>query len=450
MIDGQTTEHPQRRWWPYVLGLCVLALALRLGVVVGFGLHDLRTPFNKSGDEDSYERMSMNILEHGNLGFRGVPSAWRPPAYPVFLAGVYGVAGHSYTVARVVQCVLDSLMPVLVFATLWTMGRPRAGLWSGAAYAVYPFFIMNATELMTEFLVLILTGVLIYLLVRCTWRKNRRLLTAFAAGLTCGVLYLTRENNILLAPMLPVALWIGLRRVGRSVAIKAASLFLAGFLAMWGAYAIRNAVHYHRFVPTGSSGWGNVACSAMYAIHGEEWQSEKNQWIRQQGFIAHRDFENPDNAGMEFPDEFEQQAHAKAVALKLIKENPGKYFVYCLKKIAWVTFHIDHRGWNMPRNALWYLRMSLAGPYWIVAILGVMGLVMAWRQGFRTFVLSHTAITLACLVVVIMTTPWKRYRYVTFDFACVSAAGFALAALWDRIRGRRGAAIAGGEPSPPT
>ena len=62
--------------------------------------------------------------------------------------------------------------------------------------------------------------------------------------------------------------------------------------------------------------------------------------------------------------------------------------------------------------------------------------------------LSYTAITLACLVVVIMTTPWKRYRYVAFDFACVSAAGFALMALWDRIRRRRALPAAGANGAP--
>src|SRR5436305_14003189 len=76
-----------------VVVLLAVALVLRLTMVA----LTWNTPL--SLDPEDFSRVAASIAQgHGyplsNRGPGGGPSAFRPPGYPVFLAGVYVIAGH--------------------------------------------------------------------------------------------------------------------------------------------------------------------------------------------------------------------------------------------------------------------------------------------------------------------------------------------------------------------
>jgi Dolichyl-phosphate-mannose-protein mannosyltransferase len=80
----------------------------------------------------------------------GGPSAFRPPGYPYFLAGVYKVAGHRVRAARLAQALLGTAVVALIALLAWRLWDRRVALIAAALAAVYPPLIIVGTALLTE------------------------------------------------------------------------------------------------------------------------------------------------------------------------------------------------------------------------------------------------------------------------------------------------------------
>ncbi len=142
--------------------LCV-AVAVRLGycLLVLPGDKGLLSPGN---DDWQYDRCAVNLLDgHGMAMNPGQPTAQRTPGYPIFLAAVYGVAGHSYVAVRIAQALVGGLACLLVFllARRWT--SETVGLLASGILAVYPMHVWLTGELLSENLTV--PGLLLMLLV---------------------------------------------------------------------------------------------------------------------------------------------------------------------------------------------------------------------------------------------------------------------------------------------
>src|SRR5688500_17585731 len=94
----------------YLIGLLLLAVAFR---AYGVWSH----PAVPVSDAEDYHQLATRLVEgHGYVNAAGRPTAWRPPAYPVFLAGVYEIAGVSVERATMVQVVLGGLTVLMLTA----------------------------------------------------------------------------------------------------------------------------------------------------------------------------------------------------------------------------------------------------------------------------------------------------------------------------------------------
>src|ERR1041384_1359581 len=92
----------------YLIGVLLLAVALR---AYGVWSH----PAVPVGDAADYHGLAVRLVEgRGYVNAAGRPTAWRPPAYPVFLAGVYTIAGVSVERARMVQVILGGLTVLML------------------------------------------------------------------------------------------------------------------------------------------------------------------------------------------------------------------------------------------------------------------------------------------------------------------------------------------------
>lgn len=235
------------------------AQALLLGIVVvatGLRLLNAATAPACARDAAEYDTLARR-LAHG-LGYTlatGAPTAFRPPAYPGFLAAVYALTGGSRIAAKGIDCALGVLTCILLFAVGKRLFHPAAGLWAAGLWAVNPLAVDSyfaAGTLCSETFVTLAVLLATYLL----WYsfQSPRLEPSFAAGMALGLAILAK-SSLLLLPFFLLSLWLlraKRQRSVRPIALGAvAALGCAVVVLPWTA---RNAVAMGAFIPVSTNG----------------------------------------------------------------------------------------------------------------------------------------------------------------------------------------------------
>ena len=200
---------------------------------------------------------------------RGLPTSFRAPLYPAFLAVWYRLAGleQRWFAARLAQAVLGALVAPLTWALARALmpDRPRAATAAALIVAAYPMLVLLPLALATENLFLPLSLALLVLLVRGP-RPGREVRWAVVAAGLLGLAMLTRSVAAVFAPLvLARAVWgPGGRgsangRARRWKALLAAGLVLTVMLTPW---LVRNARLHGHWVWLETSGGYNLYVGA--------------------------------------------------------------------------------------------------------------------------------------------------------------------------------------------
>jgi 4-amino-4-deoxy-L-arabinose transferase-like glycosyltransferase len=248
-------------------GILLAALALRVGFV-------LSTDYVAFFDPADYDRHARSMLHgHGYPGSLisgpGDPTAYRMPLFPLFLAGVYAIAGESWEAARLAQALLGTVTVGLIGALGWRLFDRRVGLAALALAAAFPPFIVLSGTLMSENLLLPLELAAVLAILEHR-RSAHRYRWAAVGGLLCGLAMLTRPNAIVLAPALAAGVW----STGRW---RAAAVLLVAAAMVYSPWPIRNALTLHDFVPL-STELGLVATST-YNQYSADLDKRAGQWV---------------------------------------------------------------------------------------------------------------------------------------------------------------------------
>lgn len=134
---------------------------------------------------------------------------FRPPAYPWFLAALYGLTGHSPLGARALQMLLGLGNVVLGFLLGRALAGPAVGLWTAAWLSCYwslPYF--EGELLAPVLLVALMLGTA--LACHRFWHRGGWP-ASLCIGLLLGLFALARPNALLLAPVV----WLWALRVAR-------------------------------------------------------------------------------------------------------------------------------------------------------------------------------------------------------------------------------------------
>ena len=218
---------------PIFLAIVGLALAVRLihliqsRAVVFFDFPVV--------DGRAYVEWACHIAEGDWLGKEVF---YQAPLYPYFLALVQLLCGQDLWWIRLVQILLGSLSCGLLFlAGRAFFGRP-AGIAAGVILALYPPAIFFDALLQKSVLDLLWTALLLWLLSRT--RPHASSLESGALGLVAGLLCLTRENALLLIPVL--GLWLAMRVPRPSLAARCRGVgaFIVGLALVLLPVGIRN------------------------------------------------------------------------------------------------------------------------------------------------------------------------------------------------------------------
>lgn len=222
--QGSAHRSRYRRWLLAVLAICVVALGLRVGYVLGWKQVD------EIGGDAYYYHRSAQLLADGE-GFvhpyffdQGVraPGADHPPGYTVVLAvpsllGFDTILSHQLT-----TCLIGTGAVALLAVAGRRMAGPRAGLVAAGVGAVYPNLWLNDAALMSESLALAL-GIVAIIAAYRAWERATWQRFALVGG-AIGLAALARAETLLLVVLLaaPLAAWApglaGVRqRTGRLV-----------------------------------------------------------------------------------------------------------------------------------------------------------------------------------------------------------------------------------------
>ena len=274
-----------RKQWLIVGAVLVAAAGFRIAVA-----HWL--PNDAPGDSVVYSQLARNVIEQHVYSHEPqapyAPALIRMPGYPLFLAGVYAVFGHTNNGAvRIVQALIDTatcgLVALLAFYWQPDQKKKRASALAALALAALcPFTTIYAatilTEVPTNFLMMAM-----FVAVTIAFRKltaegtgnnskgnlKGAILWWFIAGLIGGVAVMMRPDSGLFLAAVGLTLvinivWSLVARVRRRSkaknqtltlktngfrALLSAAIFSLAFIFVIAPWTIRNRRVFHVFQP---------------------------------------------------------------------------------------------------------------------------------------------------------------------------------------------------------
>jgi len=422
-----------------VVALVALALVVRLGFVVA-------TPgYVPEHDDLRYDRLACALVVGPAYPMRGPsigpdscgafprtgpgePSAFRPPGWPLLLAGVYWASDpltdDRREVARVVNALLGTLAALLTGLLGFRLGGRRAGLVALGLAAVYVPLVVVGGSLVSEPLgvCLILGAVLAALHAPAAARPYAWI--ALAGALT-GAAALTRPNVLVL--LLPLALAVAGRPLRpRAALARALVLGLAAVLVV-APWTARNLRTTGELIPISShlGEWLAGTYNDVARQH-RKWPAS---WRVPSHVPAFRDLD-----GRRDLTETERQRELLDRALAYAADHPG-YVVVAAAHNARRMLGLDPSWWRANGRSL-----SLAPDTAVVAtivflLVALVAIGGAFTARARAVPLWVWAVPALLFAVTIPSGSELRYRAPLEPFVIVLAA-LALVAVWERRSGR--------------
>lgn len=439
-----------RRWT--LLAVVALAIVMRLLVARAM-------PENLSHDDDSYRFIANQVATKGRFareltGRKPAVTAYRPPLYPLLLAGMelvdpgakdgprdwavlalnVGLGGATALLAALIAMRIVPAEP----------GRQwRAGLAAGTLAACDPLLIYNATLAMTETLAAALAAGAMWAILAWLQRPCTRL--AIAIGLILGLASLARP---IFAPWLALVVilsWIRMpATMGRKVTSFHVCLMTLAAIVVIAPWVVRNFVVMGKPIASTTHGGYTLLLGNnphfFKHLRDRGWYAPWNDTEFQRAWRHRFDAKSIDqfswNAPMVNPgigpppipvdfDEIADDQLAKSLAYRAIGDEPGQFVEACAYR-AWQLWYpvpnqiSDNESLN--RTILRYLVGAWNVALYLMVIWGLIRIRCQQSEAVRTWLLYVVA--LAIVLTVVHTFYWSnlRMRVPIVPALCVLAA----------------------------
>ena len=219
-----------RTTWIWLVGAC--ALAVRLTLVVWAG-NAPQTPLTAGSDTLAYQSLADSLASHRGLSYAGMPTALRPPLYPLVLVLGQLIAGGHYRVfVRLFQLLIGVLTAIVCAKTSAKLGGSAAIAFSAALAA--PTLVFFSAEILSETLAALIVAVFLYVTVT---ESN-----PIWPGASIGLGMLARFNLATLAVAYMVYQCAGKKPVQAVRHVALAGLVAVVIVSPW---FVRNLVVFH-------------------------------------------------------------------------------------------------------------------------------------------------------------------------------------------------------------
>lgn len=221
-----------------ILCLTVFIASLAYGLFTG--------PELKWQDEFEYHQLAEGIGQR--LAYEkapGVPTAFRPPGYPIILASIYTV-WHSTMAAKVVNAIAMALTALLA-ARIVALAAPRSAFFAPLLMLFYPVFLYTSGTLYPQ----TVGALLLVASIGCIVLRPGRIGFAALGGALFGVLILMIPSFLMTLPILALALFIHGRHVPRGLHVTV--LFCAISLLVVLPWTVRNRLVFHETIVVSSN-----------------------------------------------------------------------------------------------------------------------------------------------------------------------------------------------------
>jgi tetratricopeptide (TPR) repeat protein len=216
-------------FWLILCGALVLRL-IYLWQIAAIPLFE-----NLAGDGRVYDEWAQRIAARDWLG-QGV--FYQAPLYPYFLGVLQFVVGHNLWLIRFWQIIVGAFSCAVIYLVGKNLFSRAAGIAAGLLLAIYAPAIFFDVLIEKSILDIILLSLLLFILLdrgmESHWAKW------FVAGALLGLFGLSRENALILVPV--IALWLLLQFANQPLALRARwlGLFFAGLLLVLFPVGLRN------------------------------------------------------------------------------------------------------------------------------------------------------------------------------------------------------------------
>lgn len=379
------------RWWERMfsiidreerlslLGLFLFALIVRLLFVIVTGLSDTPTY-----DGLGYDILAVNLLQ--GKGYAGdVPTAFRPPGYPLFLAGVYGLFGHRFAAVRLMQVLIDAVTCVLFYFVGKKLFDRQVGFVAALGLSLYPLHIYMVNQFYSETLSFFFQMIVLWLATLLPERKH--LGVSLMMGLLLGATTLTRPTATLWIPLM--LLWVFYVSL-KARDVTRIALVVLGLLLTFGPWTVRNYLVFRTFIPVASLGGVGVWAGNNPFCEGGGMHPNEQTW-------GGEDYPEYGWYGWEGLTEVQSSQRFLEKGMTWIKENPGDFLMLVPKKLLRLWSPTSF-GVQFSRQANPLLTAVVLPPYLLFLAMAGGGIVLTWRKWYELFPLHALIIGINALV----------------------------------------------------
>jgi 4-amino-4-deoxy-L-arabinose transferase-like glycosyltransferase len=417
------SEGAERAWRRRVLLIGVVALVLQLSFAFGFARFFRELQDKQIGDQ-GYD-IAVNLVDgkgylHNWFGLDYL--AWRPPVFPLLMAGLISVFGKGWGAIKFVLALCGAGTAVVTAYLGRRMFDARVGLIAGAVTALNPSLIFSSgwPEPSCLIALLLVTGCLAMFRA-----KDGGLKESAAAGGMMGITVLAK-TFYLTWPIFATA-WLLLQKDTLKRRLQKAAVIWAVTLAMASPWMVRNYMVFHtpRIATTDTS-------LVFWAANAKSWLDGS---VMEQK-LPPREFKERFHE-FEGLSEIERDKWFLRDALKTVGENKEAYFKRVFERIwlIWKPFPYVPKWGALPAAKFAFMLLTF-GPILGFFLASVWVLRREWRKLALSYMLIVGVTGSLALVHGV-----SRYR-VPLEPLLIVQGAYVMALVWDRYRKKAPAAPA--------